>query len=150
MSPGSDVLPGHVLLALLEYDDRYKVATEDASKCAALAVLKKTTEDSPVARAFDGTQFCRNLASDMQNKVVTNTTILLRSGTYNENLVVDGFDSNCGNTGSNDVNDPFSVVACRGVTIIGDNRRVAGYTWTKGGTEYQPITEIGSGFPKQR
>jgi len=72
MSPGSDVLPGHVLLALLEYDDRYKVATEDVSKCAALAVLKKTTEDSPVARAFDGTQFCRNLASDMQNKVVAN------------------------------------------------------------------------------
>eukprot|EP00574_Skeletonema_japonicum_P014035 CAMPEP_0201720510 /NCGR_PEP_ID=MMETSP0593-20130828/5421_1 /ASSEMBLY_ACC=CAM_ASM_000672 /TAXON_ID=267983 /ORGANISM="Skeletonema japonicum, Strain CCMP2506" /LENGTH=972 /DNA_ID=CAMNT_0048211149 /DNA_START=54 /DNA_END=2972 /DNA_ORIENTATION=+ len=74
MSPGSDteVLPGHVLLALLEYDDRYKVATEDVSKCAALAVLKKTTEDSPVARAFDGTEFCRNMASDMQNKVVTN------------------------------------------------------------------------------
>ena len=66
------VLPGHVLLALLEYDDRYKVATEDVSKCGALAVLKKTTEDSPVARAFDGTQFCRNLASDMQNKVTTN------------------------------------------------------------------------------
>lgn len=74
ISPGSDasVLPGHVLLALLEYDDRYKVATEDVSKCAALAVLKKTNEDSPVARAFDGTQFCRNLASDMQNKVVAN------------------------------------------------------------------------------
>ncbi|KAL7497674.1 hypothetical protein ACHAWT_005632 [Skeletonema menzelii] len=74
MSPGSDtaVLPGHVLLALLEYDDRYKVATEDVSKCTALSVLKKTTEDSPVARAFDGTQFCRNMASDMQSKVVTN------------------------------------------------------------------------------
>jgi ATP-dependent Clp protease ATP-binding subunit ClpC len=75
MSPtGSDgaVLPGHVLLALLEYDDRYKVATEDVSKCTGLAVLKKTAEDSPVARAFDGTQFCRDLASDMQNKVVAN------------------------------------------------------------------------------
>jgi ATP-dependent Clp protease ATP-binding subunit ClpC len=75
MSPtGSDgaVLPGHVLLALLEYDDRYKVATEDVSKCTGLAVLKKTAEESPVARAFDGTQFCRDLASDMQNKVVAN------------------------------------------------------------------------------
>ena len=73
MSPtGSDgaVLPGHVLLALLEYDDRYKVATEDVSKCAGLAVLKKTAEESPVARAFDGTQFCRDLANDMQNKIV--------------------------------------------------------------------------------
>jgi len=76
MSNGPDaaVLPGHVLLALLEYDDRYKVATEDVSKCSALAVLKKTNEDSPVARAFDGTQFCRNLASDMQNKVVAPVT----------------------------------------------------------------------------
>ena len=74
MSPVSAgaVLPGHVLLALLEYDDRYKVATEDVSKCVGLAVLKKTAEDSPVARAFDGTQFCRNLANDMQNKVKTN------------------------------------------------------------------------------
>ena len=73
MSPtGSDgaVLPGHVLLALLEYDDRYKVATEDVSKCTGLAVLKKTAEESPVARAFDGTQFCRDLANDMQNKIV--------------------------------------------------------------------------------
>ncbi|KAL3796513.1 hypothetical protein ACHAW5_004415 [Stephanodiscus triporus] len=40
-SPEADiddvVLPGHVLLALLEYDDRYGVATEDVAKCAGLA-----------------------------------------------------------------------------------------------------------------
>mmetsp|Transcript_17821 Transcript_17821/g.32208 ORF Transcript_17821/g.32208 Transcript_17821/m.32208 type:complete len:383 (+) Transcript_17821:179-1327(+) len=66
MSPGSDgiVLPGHVLLALLEFDERYSVATEDV-KCAGLAVLKKTAQNSPVARVFDGTQFCRDLADEM-------------------------------------------------------------------------------------
>eukprot|EP00970_Alexandrium_tamarense_P000206 scaffold24_cov186-Alexandrium_tamarense.AAC.61 len=65
------VLPGHVLLAVLEYDDRYSVATEDAEKCAGLAVLQKTAESSPVTRAFDGTKFCRTLAADMQTKVVS-------------------------------------------------------------------------------
>ena len=44
------VLPGHVLLALLEYDERYSVATEDVSKCSALAVLKKTSANSPVGK----------------------------------------------------------------------------------------------------
>ncbi|KAK1744830.1 ATP-dependent Clp protease ATP-binding subunit ClpA [Skeletonema marinoi] len=37
--------------------------------------IEEDYEDSPVARAFDGTQFCRNLASDMQNKVVTKGVI---------------------------------------------------------------------------
>ena len=61
------VLPGHVLLALLEYDDRYNVATEDVSKCAALEVLLKTVEDSPVSE-FGGTKFCRALAEYMRNQ----------------------------------------------------------------------------------
>jgi len=61
------VLPGHVLLALLEYDERYSVATEDVSKCPALAVLKKTSTNSPVGRQFDGTQFCRQLADEIAN-----------------------------------------------------------------------------------
>lgn len=61
------VLPSHVLLALLEYDERYSVATEDVSKCPALAVLKKTSTNSPVGRQFDGTQFCRQLADEIAN-----------------------------------------------------------------------------------
>jgi len=70
MSPGSDgvVLPGHVLLALLEFDERYSVATEDDAKCAGLAVLKRTAANSPVARAFDGTKFCRALADEVRVK----------------------------------------------------------------------------------
>ena len=71
MSPeGSEgiVLPGHVLLALLEYDDRYSVATEDESKCAGLAALKNTAQLSPVARPFDGTKFCRMLAEELATK----------------------------------------------------------------------------------
>eukprot|EP00804_Cyclotella_cryptica_P030063 CCRYP_016970-RA/>CCRYP_016970-RA protein AED:0.08 eAED:0.08 QI:0/0.5/0.28/1/0.66/0.57/7/0/990 len=72
MSAGSDstVLPGHVLLALLEYDDRYNVATEDASKCGGLAVFQKTVEDSPLGSKFDGTKFCRTLAEYMRNQVM--------------------------------------------------------------------------------
>eukprot|EP00804_Cyclotella_cryptica_P006143 CCRYP_018426-RA/>CCRYP_018426-RA protein AED:0.03 eAED:0.03 QI:157/1/1/1/1/0.75/4/1029/703 len=72
MSAGSDstVLPGHVLLALLEYDDRYNVATEDASKCGGLAVFQKTVEDSPLGSKFDGTKFCRTLAEYMRNQVI--------------------------------------------------------------------------------
>jgi hypothetical protein len=80
----------------------------------------------------------------LQGKVITNTTILLRSGTYNENFVVDGFDSNCGTVGSNDVNDALSVLSCRGVTIVGDNRRVAGYTWTKGALSFGSVSELGN------
>ncbi|KAL7479826.1 hypothetical protein ACHAW6_005539 [Cyclotella cf. meneghiniana] len=73
MFAGSDgtVLPGHVLLALLEYDDRYKVATEDVTKCGGLAVLQKTVEDSPLGSKFDGTKFCRTLAEYMKNQVMT-------------------------------------------------------------------------------
>eukprot|EP00571_Detonula_confervacea_P015793 CAMPEP_0172298958 /NCGR_PEP_ID=MMETSP1058-20130122/1369_1 /TAXON_ID=83371 /ORGANISM="Detonula confervacea, Strain CCMP 353" /LENGTH=1002 /DNA_ID=CAMNT_0013008253 /DNA_START=69 /DNA_END=3077 /DNA_ORIENTATION=+ len=73
MSPeGSDgaVLPGHVLLALLEFDERYSVATEDVSKCAGLAVLGKTSMMSPVARAFDGTDFCRDLADELKTQAL--------------------------------------------------------------------------------
>lgn len=60
------VMPGHVLLALLEFDERYSVATEDDSKCAGLAVLKRTVRESPAARAFDGTKFCRQLAEELK------------------------------------------------------------------------------------
>jgi ATP-dependent Clp protease ATP-binding subunit ClpC len=59
------VQPGHVLLALLDYDDRYNVATEDVAKCEGLAVLKKTVEDFG---NFDGTKFCRILSAFMKNK----------------------------------------------------------------------------------
>jgi ATP-dependent Clp protease ATP-binding subunit ClpC len=59
------VQPGHVVLALLDYDDRYNVATEDVAKCEGLAVLKKTVEDFG---NFDGTKFCRTLAAYMKNK----------------------------------------------------------------------------------
>jgi ATP-dependent Clp protease ATP-binding subunit ClpA len=62
------VLPGHVLLALLEYDDRYSVATEDNTKCPGLAVLQRTNQNSPVARSFDGTRFCRALDDELRNK----------------------------------------------------------------------------------
>ena len=68
------VLPGHVILALLEYDERYSVATEDVSKCPALAVLKKTSANSPVGRQFDGTQFCRQLADEIANSALTATS----------------------------------------------------------------------------
>lgn len=60
------VMPGHVLLALLEYDERYHVATEDATKCGGLAVLQKTVEDTMVN--FDGTKFCRALAEYMKTQ----------------------------------------------------------------------------------
>jgi len=72
MSPGSGVLPGHVLLALMEFDERYSVATEDESKCAGLAVLKRTAQNSPVARVFDGTQFCRSIAGELSLKAAQN------------------------------------------------------------------------------
>ncbi len=62
------VLPGHVLLALLEYDERYSVATEDDAKCPGLAVLQRTNQNSPVARSFDGTRFCRALDDELRNK----------------------------------------------------------------------------------
>lgn len=65
-SNGGIVEPGHVLLALLDYDDRYNVATEDVAKCEGLAVLKKTVEDLPIN--FDGTKFCRALAAYLKNK----------------------------------------------------------------------------------
>jgi len=75
MSPqnGGIVQPGHVLLALLEYDERYSVATEDVSKCAALDVLLKTSSNSPIGKAFDGTQFCRQLADIMANNALSST-----------------------------------------------------------------------------
>ncbi len=74
MSPDSNgaVLPGHVLLALLEFDDRYNVATEDTTKCAGLALFKRATQNSP-AVVFDGTKFCRMIAADMKTKAVSNT-----------------------------------------------------------------------------
>ena len=65
---GGTVLPGHVLLALLEYDERYSVATEDSTKCMALSVLQRTNLNSPVARSFDGTRFCRALDDELRNK----------------------------------------------------------------------------------
>ena len=65
---GGTVLPGHVLLALLEYDERYSVATEDSTKCVALSVLQRTNLNSPVARSFDGTRFCRTLDDELRNK----------------------------------------------------------------------------------
>ncbi len=69
MSPDLEtVLPGHVLLALLEYDERYSVATEDYVKCPGLAVLQQTNKNSPVARSFDGTKFCRSLDDELRNK----------------------------------------------------------------------------------
>jgi hypothetical protein len=39
---GGTVLAGHVLLALLEFDERYGVAAENAVQCAGLAVLQRT------------------------------------------------------------------------------------------------------------
>jgi hypothetical protein len=39
---GGTVLPGHVLLALLEFDERYRVAAENAAQCAGLTVLQRT------------------------------------------------------------------------------------------------------------
>jgi len=68
MSSGGEVVPGHVLLSLLEYDDRYSVATENDVKCAGLAVMKRTAQNSPVARAFDTTKFCRTLADELALK----------------------------------------------------------------------------------
>lgn len=64
---GGIVLPGHVLLALLEFDDRYSVATE-LDTCAGLAVLRRTAEASPVARAFDTTNFCRSLIEELKKQ----------------------------------------------------------------------------------
>ena len=75
------VLPGHVILALLEYDERYSVATEDVSKCPALAVLKKTSANSPVGRQFDGTQFCRQLADEIANSALTASSSASSSST---------------------------------------------------------------------
>ena len=83
MSPqsGGIVQPGHVLLALLEYDERYSVATEDVSKCAALDVLLKTSSNSPIGKAFDGTQFCRQLADIMANNALSYKTASTASST---------------------------------------------------------------------
>lgn len=75
------VLPGHVLLALLEFDERYSVATEDVSKCAGLAVLKKTSMMSPVARAFDGTDFCRDLADQLKTQAEKDAALVASGGT---------------------------------------------------------------------
>ena len=61
------VLPGHVLLALLEFDDRYSMATE-LDSCAGLAVLRRTAEASPVARAFDATNFCRSIVEELKKQ----------------------------------------------------------------------------------
>jgi ATP-dependent Clp protease ATP-binding subunit ClpC len=66
MSSNGSVLPGHVLLALLDFDDRYNVATEDVSKCSALAVLQNTVEE--YSMTFDGTKFCKVLSEYMRNK----------------------------------------------------------------------------------
>lgn len=81
MSPTPDVedaviQTGHVLLALLEYDDRYGVATEDVAKCAGLAVLTRTSQDLPVSKSFDGTKFCRALADEMKKNKGTTTVKL--------------------------------------------------------------------------
>ena len=57
-----------VLLALLEFDERCSVATEDVTKCTGLVVLKMTAQNSPVACAFAATEFCRALAEEMKNK----------------------------------------------------------------------------------
>jgi len=80
------VLPAHVLLALLEYDERYSVATEDVSKCPALAVLKKTSANSPVGRQFDGTQFCRQLADEIANSALTASSSTSSSTTTNTEI----------------------------------------------------------------
>jgi hypothetical protein len=59
---------------LLEYDDRYMVATEDVVKCSGLAVLSAITKSNNSRRGgrgdssttFDGTRFCRALADAMR------------------------------------------------------------------------------------
>jgi len=70
------VLPGHVLLALLEYDDRFKipVATEDSTNCGGLAVLEKATEIEGATNSnFEATKFCNALAECIKNKNTSET-----------------------------------------------------------------------------
>ncbi|EED95955.1 member of the clp superfamily, regulatory gamma subunit, partial [Thalassiosira pseudonana CCMP1335] len=72
------VLPGHVLLAVLEYDDRYSVATEDAEKCAGLAVLQKTAESSPVTLIVVGGN--EGMSTPTLDKVGIDLTEMAREG----------------------------------------------------------------------
>ena len=62
------ILGGHVLLALLEFDERYAVVTENATQRAGLVVLQRVVTESPGAWLFDGTLFFLALAQDTKIK----------------------------------------------------------------------------------
>lgn len=68
----------------------------------------------------------------LQGKVITNTTIYLHAGTYNENVVLDGFVSNCDASGSQAIEENQGTNQCRGLNFVGDARILAGKTMVNG------------------
>lgn len=69
---------------------------------------------------------------ELHGMVVTNTTIFLRAGDYPENVVLDGFISNCDGTQSNSILNNQGPTECRGLNFVGDARLIAGYTYMHG------------------
>ena len=80
----------------------------------------------------------------LQGKVINDTTIYVHPGVYEENVEFEGFFSQC--TGSSDLDESVSTKTCRGLTVVGDNRRIAGYSFVNDGYTafYIPGLEFGS------
>jgi len=69
----------------------------------------------------------------VHGKVIVNTTILVHPGTYNEDIVIAGLESDCVAGTSQNV-DPTKRRPCSGLSLIGDTRRIAGWTYVNGGS----------------
>lgn len=76
----------------------------------------------------------------LYGKVVTNTTIFLHAGEYRENVILDGFVSNCDASLSTDLGDTTGPLKCAGLNFIGDARILAGKTVVNG--HYREIWEV--------
>ena len=66
----------------------------------------------------------------LQGKVINDTTIYVHPGVYEENVEFEGFFSQC--TGTSDLGNA-TAKTCRGLTVVGDNRRIVGYSFVNDG-----------------
>lgn len=66
----------------------------------------------------------------LHGKNVYNTTILVHPGTYNEDVILGGFSSDC--FGGTEINSDGTRQVCTGLVMIGDTRRTVGRPYVQG------------------
>ena len=83
----------------------------------------------------------------LQGKVINDTAIYVHPGVYEENVEFEGFFSQC--TGTSDLGNT-TAKTCRGLNVVGDNRRIVGYSFVNDGYTAFHIPGLDFGSDRSR